>query len=166
MAYMKLLMPLSTLNRISNDNTLYRTASFMIDPQYNRTLDSLQERIGRIIQRRAVGDTELVANYNDQELRQVVEPLESTIQLMETLYPITLALSIVIGLAIPLVFILLLTKEVAILRVLGTTKFMSRMYLSFQTVLPSAVGLTAVLVTIVLYLNQTQATNGLCYGRR
>lgn len=76
----------------------------------------------------------------DEELTQAVEPLENSIRLMEVLFPVALALSLLAA-GVSALLILTEAREAAIMRVLGTTKLRSRIILSLQMIFMVLAGL-------------------------
>ena len=69
--------------------------------------------------------------------------MEQGITLMKTLYPVTLALSLIVAAGISILLSLLSAKEAAILRVLGNSKARCRAILCLQNILPCFAGLVA-----------------------
>ena len=92
----------------------------------------------------------------DEELRMAVAPLENSIELMRVLYPVTLALSLLVAAGIAALFVMTSAKEAAIMRVLGTTKFRSRAMLSLQNIFTSLLGLTLGLLAVLACIGQMQ----------
>lgn len=70
-----------------------------------------------------------------------LESVERTAALLETLYPIVIALALVIGGCLCMLIILQSTKEAAIMRILGTTKHKTRAMLSLEQILLALSGL-------------------------
>ena len=70
-----------------------------------------------------------------------LESVERTAALLETLYPIVIALALVIGGFLCVLIILQSTKDAAIMRILGTTKRKTRAMLSLEQILLALFGL-------------------------
>ena len=93
---------------------------------------------------------------DDGELRQAVSPLERALELMRMLYPVVLALSLLSAAGVAVLFVMLLAKEAAILRVQGTAKIQTILMLSLQQVFTCFSGLTIGLTGILLYIGGTR----------
>lgn len=144
-----ILTPAGVMDVIMNDSPYYSTACFNLDPAKNRELDTFRAALDGIINANRAGLIPLRALLWDEDLRNAVEPLEDSIRLMEVLYPVALALSLLAAAGVSALLILTEAREAAIMRVLGTTKLRSRIMLVLQIVFMVLagvlVGLTAAL---------------------
>ena len=95
-------------------------AVFELNPELNRELGVFRQETARIVEDRV--DPRLFFLLEDHILREVVVPLEQSITMMQTLYPILLALSGLIAVGLTALLLLPLMKEVAIMRSLGATR--------------------------------------------
>lgn len=145
------LMPLSKVTAYSGMYP-YVKARFTLDPARNRELDDFLALVDQTLTLRTAGAVELTAVVWDQELKQVIEPLEQSIAFMEILYPITVALSLIVSAGAALLLVILSSRESAILRVLGTEKRRVMAALCLQTVIPCVIGLLAGFAVTQLYI--------------
>ncbi len=136
-----LLAPSGVMDAVMDGHTAYSTARFALDPAYNRELDGVRATLDEIVQEPDAGLFPLRAVVQDEELKQAIEPLENSIQLMKTLFPVALALSLLAALGVSALLILTEAREAAIMRVLGTTKLRSRIILSLQVIFMVLAGL-------------------------
>lgn len=104
-------------------NIFYSMVDFQIDRSWNRQLDQFQGKVEDILSGiEAQAMTKLVCVVDDSELTMALEPLEKGNRLMETLYPVVLVGAAIISVAISILLLLSRKKEMAIMRVLGTTR--------------------------------------------
>lgn len=150
-----LLMPNSAVDVMTGDKMLYAGATFFLDPARNRDLSQFRTALDGIIDK-TKGKLTLRAVVRDDELRQAVEPLEDSIVLMKLLYPVVLALSLLVAAGIAVLFVMTSAKEAAIMRVLGTSKLRSRVMLALQTAFTSAAGLLIGLAGVLAYTGRTR----------
>lgn len=136
-----ILTSISMLQEISGNVMGYDRAIFTLDPAQNRQLPEFREAAEAIVSDYSAGRQELRALFWDQELTQAVEPLEQVISFMEILYPVTVALSVLVSAGVAVLLTLTLAKEAAILRVLGNGKARCRTILCLQTILVCILGL-------------------------
>lgn len=150
-----LLMPNSAVETMAGDQMLYAGATFFLDPAMNRDLSQFHTELDGIIDKTKSKLT-LRTVVRDDELRQAVEPLEDSIVLMKLLYPVVLALSLLVAAGIAVLFVMTSAKEAAIMRVLGTSRLRSRVMLALQTAFTSAAGLLAGLTGVLAYTGRTR----------
>ena len=150
-----LLMPNSAVETMAGDQMLYAGATFFLDPAMNRDLSQFHTELDGIIDKTKSKLT-LRTVVRDDELRQAVEPLEDSIVLMKLLYPVVLALSLLVAAGIAVLFVMTSAKEAAIMRVLGTSKLRSRVMLALQTAFTSAAGLLIGLAGVLAYTGRTR----------
>jgi len=157
-----ILMPLSVMinrhNRIFMLGPSMPYASFhfysavtgFVDPAKNRELDDLAAAMHEIAAAIPAIDSGFFFNFvprtvirgivNDGELRQVVEPLEQNLRLMQVLYPLTIVLSALTGTGLAAIIMLQNAKNAALLRILGSPKRTSRGVLCVEQVILCFVG--------------------------
>jgi ABC-type lipoprotein release transport system permease subunit len=148
-----ILMPLSLLETIENlrgRELCYSTARFSIDPKMNRELSSLTEQMKSIVESEGAGYLALDFVCWDEELTQAIAPMEKNLQLMNTLYPVSLGLSVLIAAGLSVLLTLLNRKEAAILRVLGMPKRRVRTVLCGEQLLPGLLGVVLGILTALL----------------
>ncbi len=76
----------------------------------------------------------------DEELRVVVGQLEKNLSLLKVLYPVVMAVSVLIGAGLCFLLLLQATREAAILRVLGVTRGVVRLALIAEPLFLSVLG--------------------------
>lgn len=131
-----ILLPTSALQQLEKDQLLYAVAEFVFDPARNRELPQFRTRMDSLF----VGN-ELAFLFWDEELIQVVEPLEKNLSLMTLLYTVTVVVSVLIAAGLATLLLFQSAKEAAIMRVLGTTKSRARAILCGQHLSLCLVGL-------------------------
>ncbi len=136
-----LLAPASVMDTVMQNHTAYSTARFALNPAWNRDLDTVRAAVEEILEALNAGLLPLRPMIWDEELTQAVEPLNDSIRLMEMLYPVALALSLLAAAGVSALMILTEACEAAIMRVLGTTKLRSRIILVLQIVFVALAGL-------------------------
>jgi ABC-type lipoprotein release transport system permease subunit len=80
-----------------------------------------------------------------------LENIKRIRNMLTMLFPLAFAAVIFIGLTVPLLIIAQLAKEVAVLRILGTTKVRIHCILAFEQIILCCLGLAAVAIYLVLY---------------
>ena len=145
----------AAVETMAGDQMLYAGATFFLDPAMNRDLSQFHTELDGIIDKTKSKLT-LRTVVRDDELRQAVEPLEDSIVLMKLLYPVVLALSLLVAAGIAVLFVMTSAKEAAIMRVLGTSKLRSRVMLALQTAFTSAAGLLIGLAGVLAYTGRTR----------
>lgn len=143
------LMPLSLMQELYEDNLYYSVVDFVLDPSLNRQLDTFRTAAEQVIE----DDTKSLLPLNlviwDEELRTVVQPMEKNLTLMQVLYPITQTVAFLAAGVVVLLLLLQNAKTAAILRVLGIpTRTVGRMLGSELLIL----GVIGVLAGILLAL--------------
>ena len=136
-----ILTPAGVMDAITSGSPYYSTVRFNIDPARNRELNTFRATLDEIVDGNRAGLIPLRALLWDEDLRNAIEPLENSIQLMEVLYPVALALSLLAAAGVSALLILTEAREAAIMRVLGTTKLRSRIMLVLQIVFVVLAGL-------------------------
>lgn len=138
------LVPLSALKGMCqsiNRYFYYSTAEFKIEPTKNHELYADRSRLQELVEADDAGLLGLRLVIWDEELIQVVAPLESNIRLMRLLYPVTAALSVLIAVGAAVLFLVLQEREAAILRILGCTCTRTRLLLCLPLQLLCVCGL-------------------------
>ena len=150
-----ILMPTSALRTMVR-RMLYSKAVFTVDPAQTRNISELQAAIDELANAPRIGGVPVRIILWDEELRMAVKPLEASIRLMEILYPVTLALSLLAAAGVTALLIMLSAREAAIMRVQGTTKRRSRVMLALQTAVTSLAGLLLGLGGALAYAGRTR----------
>ena len=155
--------PRACLTRLHSMYHVYTTASFDIDPLKNREIPAIREAL-KVDAPWYNSDFKVSVRLEifDEELRQAVAPLESNIALMAVLYPVTLAVSVLIGAGLALLLTLQSAREAAIMRVLGITKLWVRAQLTAEQLLLCIIGLSLGMVGLALMTRQVGLDALLC----
>ncbi len=151
------LLPLSALQVIQGKNFYYSTAKFVIDPAKNRELPAFREEMIKMVAEPSAGRLPLQIVFWDEELRSVVEPLEKNLSLLEVLYPVTVAVSVLIGVGLSLLLVLQQARETALLRMLGVRKAWVRVMFSSEQLLLSLLGVLLGLGLLVILRQNPRA---------
>ena len=131
-------------------------AEFVLDPAKNRELPEFRDQLNAI-SRMDSGTVGLTFRIKDEELKEVVEPLEKNLLLMSILYPVTVSVSTIIAAGLAALLIFQAAKEAAIMRVLGTTKTRTRAMLCTEQLSLCLVGLLLGLAMLVVLRKDASA---------
>lgn len=137
----QILVPLSALDAMEGRMLRYEVAKFELDPTKNRELPAFRAQMEAMIDGPDASRSPLRIIFWDEELRAVVAPMEKNLSLLAVLYPVTIIISVLIGLGLCLLMVLQSAKEAAILRVLGVTKARMRGMYSIELLLLSLIGI-------------------------
>jgi ABC-type antimicrobial peptide transport system permease subunit len=135
-----ILISLSSLESIEGSHTKFTVAHFTLDPTKNRELPQFREEMAKVMQTSGAGSHDLRFMIWDEELKVVVAQLEKNISLLKVLYPVVMAVSVLIGAGLCFLLLLQNAKEAAILRVLGTTQTSVRLTLIVEPLILTMVG--------------------------
>jgi hypothetical protein len=131
------IMPLEALEHIMGQRVSYITARVTLCQTANHRISEFREQVQVPLAQNFfnVGAFGLFIPLEiivfDEEFRMVVMPLEQNLNLLSILFPVAIIVLIVIGTGLSLLFVLQNAKSAAIMRVLGNTKFKTRVVLSF-----------------------------------
>jgi hypothetical protein len=126
----------------------FSRAVFDLCPSANRELNNLRVEMNNYIARQVNVRTAIRFNIYDDELRQVVDPLERSLQLMSVLYPITIAVSVLVAVGLTILTSFQNAKSAAVMRVLGSKKSQTRAVLCAEQMILSVFGLIVGLITL------------------
>ncbi len=104
---------------ITELQTFYSKIEFKFKQEKNKELILHKKEIKRIVSDNEFNEFPTELKLWDEELTNVIEPLEKSLSLLEVLYPVTFTLSIVIAGILAFIMVLRRTTDVAILRILG-----------------------------------------------
>ncbi len=135
-----ILISLSDMKSIEGSHIKYTVAHFSLDPTKNRELAQFRLDMEKVMQASGAGTHDLRFMIWDEELKVVVGQLEKNISLLKVLYPVVMAVSVLIGAGLCLLLLLQATREAAIMRVLGTTRNAVRLALIIEPLILSIVG--------------------------
>jgi ABC-type antimicrobial peptide transport system permease subunit len=122
---------------MEGSQTKFTVAHFVLDPKKNRQLPQFRRDMEKPI---GIYGGEVRLIIWDEQLKIVIAPLEKNLSLLEVLYPVVIAVSVLIGAALCFLLLLQTTREAAILRVLGTTKTAVRLALILEPLFLSIIG--------------------------
>ena len=143
-------MPLEALEYVVGDELRYISIRFEIDPAFNREISYIQAEITEIVRRWGAGETPLSLILNDEILRMVVAPMEQNLSLLRLLYPVAIALSVIIGLGLSMLLMLQTAKIAAIMRVLGASRKKSRITLCIEQMVICLIGLIIGIIILTI----------------
>jgi hypothetical protein len=136
-----ILISLSDMKSIEGSHIKYTVAHFSLDPTKNRELAQFRLDMEKVIQASGAGTGDLRFMIWDEELKVVVSQLDKNISLLKVLYPVVMAVSVLIGAGLCLLLLLQVTREAAIMRVLGTTRTAVRLVLITEPLILSIIGI-------------------------
>lgn len=143
-----ILVPLSVVESMEGSQTFFDVAHFILDPKKNRELPQFQIEMDKVMKEYSSGVGGRRFIIWDEELKLVVAQLEKNISLLQVLYPVLIAVSVLIGAGLCFLLLLQEAKQAAILRMLGTTKMVVRLALISEPFLLSIIG---VLIGLIIF---------------
>jgi len=141
-----ILISLPSLVSIEGGYIKYTVAHFVLDPTKNRELAQFRLDMEEVMQASGAGTGELRFMIWDEELKVVVGQLEKSITLLKVLYPVVIAVSVLIGAGLCLLLLLQATREAAMMRVLGITRTAVQLALIIEPLILSIIGVIIGLV--------------------
>jgi ABC-type antimicrobial peptide transport system permease subunit len=132
-----ILISLSALESMEGTFTRFTAAHFVLDPTKNRELPQLHADMENVMK---VYIGKFRFTIWDEELRIVIGQLEKNLSLLRVLYPVVIAVSVLIGAGLCFLLLLQTTREAAILRVLGVTRTSVRLALIIEPLILSIIG--------------------------
>ena len=135
-----ILISLSSLESILGSHIKYTVAHFVLDPAKNRELAQFRTEMEKVMQASGAGTDDLRFMIWDEELKVVVSQLDKNMSLLKVLYPVVMAVSVLIGAGLCFLLLLQATRDAAILRVLGTTRTAVRLALISEPLILSILG--------------------------
>lgn len=135
-----ILIPLSVLEAMERSKTTFTVAHFVLDPAKNRDLSQVSSDMEKVIKTPSAGTRDLRFMIWDEQLRIVIVQLEKNLSILKVLYPVVMAVSVLIAAGLCFLLLLQKTREAAILRVLGTTRTAVRMVLIVESFCLSLIG--------------------------
>lgn len=141
-----IIISLSALESMEGSQTEFTVAHFILDPKKNRELSQFRTDMEAVMEAYGAGLGKLRLIIWDEELRIVIAQLDKNISLLKVLYPVLMAVSVLIGAGLCFLLVLQTTREVAIMRVLGTTRTAVRLALIVEPLILSIIGVIMGLV--------------------
>lgn len=132
-----MVMPMFSLEYyMSLDSVWFSRADYTIKTSENRRLNDVKATLNQIMED-FQGQTLVPLDYvvRDEELTQAIEPLEKNNSIIRVLYPIICIVFILVCGVISLLLVLRSSKEVAVLRILGTPKAQVEILLTAERIL-------------------------------
>jgi len=149
------LIPLTILESTEGAFTRFRVAHFVLDPTRNRDLPELRASMETVMN---VYGSKFRFVIWDEELRIVVAQLEKNLSILQVLYPVVMAVSVLIAAGLCFLLLMQKTREAAILRVLGTTHTAVRLALIMESFSLSLIGVLSGLGLAALLWNASEAS--------
>ena len=143
-------IPLFALRSMLENWMGYISLSFTVDPSRNRDIEEVRSEIGDIVHRNNAGFLPLDFLMLDEELRNVISAIGQSLLLLELLYPIAIALSVVIAAGLSILLMLQNTKNAAIMRVLGGSRTKTQIMLWAEQMALCLFGAAAGLAIIIV----------------
>ncbi|QNK41203.1 ABC transporter permease family protein [Caproicibacter fermentans] len=119
---MPILLPSSSLEAFTDGGFCYAVARFTLKPNHNREMSKFRMDMKNLMAMPSSGFEPLNFVLWDEQLRQVLQPLEKNLSLLNVLFPVTITISALISMALTILLLLQCAKEAAIMRALGATK--------------------------------------------
>jgi ABC-type antimicrobial peptide transport system permease subunit len=132
-----ILIPLSALVSMDGSKTKFTMAHFILDPKKNRELPQLRDAMEQVMKEYG-GNLRFIVW--DEELRIVVTQLDKNISLLKVLYPVMIAVSVLIGAGLCFLLLLQATRDAAIMMVLGITRTAVQLTLILESLSLSIIG--------------------------
>lgn len=141
-------------NLVGTSGVYYTDVEFLAKASQNRKIGEFKAEIKEILSNYSSKDyIEVDYNLNESELTNAVEPLEKNNTLMRVLYPIVLAVAVLVTMLLCVLLTVQSYKETAIMRVLGTTKLRIGVILSAERLIVCTLGLCAGVLVSCLTLD-------------
>jgi ABC-type antimicrobial peptide transport system permease subunit len=132
-----ILISLSDLESMEGTFTRFTAAHFILDPTKNREIPQLHTDMENVM-KVYIGKFRFI--IWDEELRIVIGQLEKNLSLLRVLYPVVIAVSVLIGAGLCFLLLLQRAREAAILCVLGATRTAVRLVLVSESLCLSILG--------------------------
>ena len=138
-SFENLLVPLAAFSDHLGQMVCFDRAEFTVNPEMNRELGAFRDALDEIFTKPMTPRLTFV--LRDDMLRDVAEPLATRIELIKLLFPIIIAASVLFATGITALVVMQGSTDIAIMRVLGTTKRRIRATVIFEQALLCAIGL-------------------------
>lgn len=138
----------------------YWKAEFTIDTDKNREIDTFRDEMTVIVEDPNAGEFELSLLLWDEELKQVVKPLEQNVRLMSVLYPVTAVLSVIIAAGIATLLVMQAAHETALLRAVGLKHRRVLIMNVVQMAIPCLVGIIVGFAAVLILRNDSTSALG------
>ena len=132
---------------VHRTGALFHSVNFNFDPAYNRQWRTVAAELGEAITTLMRGGM-MEFIVHDEEMRFVIEPMEHNLVLLRLLFNVAAGISLIIGCGLSLQLMLQNARNVAIMRVLGTSKFKTRLTLLIEQSFVILVGVVAGVLVI------------------
>jgi ABC-type antimicrobial peptide transport system permease subunit len=139
------------MRELVNDDFNYLIAKFTFDPSKNKELLQKEKELEDMVSV-SNGAIKLRLMIWDEELHQVIEPMERNLSFLKIIYPVAVVVFSLIGTALSFLMILLRAKEAATMRVLGSPKSKVRILFAAEQVAVCLIGSIFGTILIVILL--------------
>ena len=146
--------PISVLEAIEGE-LYYNKLEFKFKPEKNKELMERKDDLRKIVSNNPFNDFPTELKLWDEELTNVIEPLEKNISLLEVLYPITFILSILIAGILSFIMVLRRILDVAILRILGVKEKEVRKSLFMENIILTLIGIIISTIIIIIITSKS-----------
>jgi hypothetical protein len=135
------------------DGLTYKTFLMEMNSARNREVHQLRDNVATSLLLNSLGNpgnVPLLLFMDDQELRDVVEPMEQNLALLRVLYPIAIGVAFILSAGLSLLIMLQNAKNAAIMRILGSTKLKSQAKLFGEQVFVCAAGVILGIIALLI----------------
>ena len=149
------IVPVGVIEGMLGPMTLYHALRLTVDTAFNRDIESARDTLEHfMVRNRGQGRPfmlPLEVNFFDEELRNMVGAMSQILLLLELLYPVALALAVIIGTAVFALLMLQSVKNAAIMRVQGASKLAAMATLCAEQFIVCMMGLLLGLGVLLLF---------------
>jgi hypothetical protein len=144
--------PYEALNHIEQTGLYFSELSFRFVPEKNRELMVQKETLKSSTSINASDLQKTELRVWDEQLREVVVPLEKTVQLLEILYPVVLGVSFIFSSALAYILTLRRILELSIFSVLGVklTEIKRLLFTSYLSIVLLGMGTSLIIASVII----------------
>lgn len=139
-----------TMHDLVGENYYDLVARFTFDSEKNRELMEREEELEQMVKEWRENLVAMRLMIWDEELYAAVEPMERTLSLFGILYPVTMAVFLVLGFGFQFLLLLLRRREAAVLRVLGNSAGTVRKLLAAEQIWLCVLGILAGVILLLI----------------
>lgn len=140
------------MHKLMNNDFYYLTVKFTFDSSRNKELLQREKELEDMVSDSKNGAFKLRLLIWDEELYQVIEPMERNLSFLKIIYPVAVVVFSLISTALGFLMILLRTKEAATMRVLGGPKAKVRILLVTEQAVICLLGIIlGIILTVILH---------------
>lgn len=157
------IVPKDVIAYSENQKLYYNFTKILFERENNKELYLKANELRELVQRHWDNRTSLQIKIWDEELQKVVGPLEKNLSLLEIVYPITLAISLLTAGFIAYIITLRKAKEMAILRVLGVSNREVKIISIKESLIPTVIGVTTGVILMLILRNSEYPVGAVGY---